>query len=155
MTEEKKKGFIAEFKEFINRGSVVDLAVGVVVGGAFTAIVNSLVNDIIMPAIGLLTGGIDFANLSVTVGDATLKYGNFIQNIINFFIVAFCIFLVVRVMNRMRENSSKSFANLAAKTAELKAKSDAKAAELKAKTDQKAAELKAKAEALKSKSKKS
>lgn len=129
MTEETtpKKGFIAEFKEFINRGSVVDLAVGVVVGGAFTAIVNSLVNDIIMPAIGLLTGGIDFAGLAVTVGDATLRYGNFIQNIINFFIVAFCIFIVVRAMNRMRENSNKRLANLAAKTAGLKDKFKKKA----------------------------
>lgn len=105
--KEVKKGFLQEFKEFINRGSVVDLAVGVVVGGAFTAIVNSLVNDIITPLIGLIMGGIDFSNLSLTVGDASIAYGNFIQNIINFIIVAFAIFCVVKVMNKMHERSEK------------------------------------------------
>lgn len=103
--EETKKGFIQEFKEFINRGSVVDLAVGVVIGGAFTAIVNSLVNDIISPLIGLILGGINFGSLSFTVKDATVGYGNFIQNVINFLIVAFAIFVVVKVMNRMHEAS--------------------------------------------------
>ena len=122
MTEEKKKGFIAEFKEFINRGSVIDLAVGVVVGGAFTAIVNSLVNDIITPLIGLILGGVNFSGLAITVGDANVMYGNFIQNIINFIIVAFCIFCVVRAMNRMRERSEKANARLLEKAASLKEK---------------------------------
>ena len=106
-TEPKKKGFLTEFKEFINRGSVVDLAVGVVVGGAFTSIVDSLVNDIITPLIGLIMGGVDFSSLSINVKDATVSYGNFIQNIINFIIVAFAIFVVVKVMNRMHEASEK------------------------------------------------
>ena len=84
MKDEKKKGFIAEFKEFISRGNVLDMAVGVIVGGAFTAIVTSLVNDILMPLIGLLTGGADFSSLKVTVGNpigdvapATINYGIF------------------------------------------------------------------------------
>ena len=88
---EEKKGFIAEFKEFISRGSVIDLAVGVIIGGAFTAIVTSLVNDIIMPIIGLLFGGIDFTSLryiiTPAVGDtpeAAIYYGNFIQSVVNF-----------------------------------------------------------------------
>ena len=100
-------GIVKEFKEFINRGSVVDLAVGVVVGGAFTSIVDSLVNDIITPLIGLIMGGVDFSSLSINVKDATVSYGNFIQNIINFIIVAFAIFVVVKVMNRMHEASEK------------------------------------------------
>ena len=140
MTEEKKKGFIAEFKEFINRGSVIDLAVGVVVGGAFTAIVNSLVNDIITPLIGLILGGVDFSGLSITVKDASIHYGMFIQNVINFIIVAFCIFLVVRFMNRMREKNEKNLGKLAEKAKALKEKT--------------AADLKAKTEELKEKSKK-
>ena len=100
------KGFIAEFKEFISRGSVVDLAVGVVIGGAFTAFVTSLVNDIIMPVIGLLFGGIDFTSLryviTPAVGDtpeAAIYYGNFIQSIVNFLLIAFVIFTVVKAIN--------------------------------------------------------
>ena len=106
--KEKQSAFFKEFKEFINRGSVIDLAVGVVVGGAFTTIVNSLVNDIIMPIVGLLAGGVDFTNLKIVIPNffgaedaATIAYGNFIQNVINFIIIAFCIFLVVKFMNRM------------------------------------------------------
>ena len=74
-----------EFKEFISKGNVLDLAVGVIVGGAFGKIVTSLVDDIIMPIIGLIIGGIDFSGLSLKIGDATVKYGMFIQNIVNFF----------------------------------------------------------------------
>ena len=144
MTEEKKKGFIAEFKEFINRGSVIDLAVGVVVGGAFTSIVNSLVNDIITPLIGLILGGVDFSGLSLTVKDASINYGMFIQNIINFLIVAFCIFLVVRIMNRMRETNEKSLKKLADRAKDLAEKSKAKAEELSEKSKAKAEELKEK-----------
>ena len=83
-----------EFKEFISKGNVLDLAVGVIVGGAFGKIVTSLVDDIIMPIIGLIIGGIDFSGLSLKIGDATVKYGMFIQNIVNFLIIAFSIFLV-------------------------------------------------------------
>ena len=75
---------IKEFREFIMRGNVMDLAVAVIIGGAFTAIVNSLVNDIIMPIIGIILGGVDFTSLAITVGSAVITYGNFIQAIINF-----------------------------------------------------------------------
>ncbi len=105
--EEEKKGFFGEFKEFISRGNVVDMAVGVVVGGAFTAIVNSLVNDIIMPIIGALTGGVDFNSLSIKVGEASINYGLFIQNIVYFILVAFVIFLVVKGINKMRRKEAE------------------------------------------------
>ena len=91
-----------EFKEFISKGNVLDLAVGVIVGGAFGKIVTSLVDDIIMPIIGLIIGGIDFSGLSLKIGDATVKYGMFIQNIVNFLIIAFSILLVVKAVNKMR-----------------------------------------------------
>ncbi len=84
------------------RGNVMDLAIAVIIGGAFGAIITSLVNDIIMPLIGLLMGGIDFSSLSITVGDAVIKYGAFIQAVINFIIIALVIFLLVRAMNRMK-----------------------------------------------------
>ena len=92
-----------EFRDFINRGNVIDLAVAVILGGAFTAIVNSLVADIIMPIIGVLLGGVDFTALAITVGDANITYGNFIQAIINFLLIAFVIFLIVRSLNRMKK----------------------------------------------------
>lgn len=91
-----------EFKEFISKGNVLDLAVGVIVGGAFGKIVTSLVDDIIMPIIGLIIGGIDFSGLSLKIGEATVKYGMFIQNVVNFLIIAFSIFLVVKAVNKMR-----------------------------------------------------
>lgn len=91
-----------EFKDFINKGNVVDLAVGVALATAFTAIVASLTNDIIMPFVGILMGGIDFSALSFQVGDATIAYGNFIQAIISFLIIAFVLFLVVKGYNRMQ-----------------------------------------------------
>ena len=95
------KNIIKEFKEFIARGNVVDLAVGVIIGSAFGKIVTSLVNDIIMPFIGVILGGIDFTNLTLKFKDATIYYGNFIQNIIDFLIVAFCIFIFVKVVNAL------------------------------------------------------
>lgn len=105
---EEKKSFKEEFIEFINRGSVVDLAVGVAVGGAFTAIVNSLVNDIIMPIVGLIGGGVDFTQLAIRIpnffgnGDeAVIAYGNFIQNVVQFLIIAWVIFLIIKGMNRI------------------------------------------------------
>ena len=103
--EIKKKGgkFIGEFKEFISKGDVVDLAVGVIIGGAFGKIVTSLVDNILMPLIGLVIGGVDFSGLSFKVKDATISYGLFIQNVIDFLIVAFCIFLFVKSINRMKE----------------------------------------------------
>ncbi len=91
-----------EFKEFIQRGSVIDLAVGVIIGGAFGAIVTSLVNDILMPLVGIVLGGVDFTQLSIQVGEATILYGNFIQAIVNFVIIAFVIFLIVRSYNKLQ-----------------------------------------------------
>ncbi len=93
------KGFIKEFKEFISRGNVIDLAVAVVIGGAFTKIVNSLVNDIIMPIIGVIIGGINFEHLMVTVGTAEIKYGMFIQAVVNFLLIAFVIFSIIKAIN--------------------------------------------------------
>ncbi len=105
-------GFIKEFKEFAMRGNVMDMAVGVIIGGAFGKIVTSLVDDVLMPAIGMLTGGIDLSGLAYKVmlpaldggepiAGATIKYGAFIQNIIDFLIIAFCIFLMIKAMNKL------------------------------------------------------
>lgn len=88
------------FRTFISRGSVLDLAVAVIIGTAFTAIVTSLVDDVIMPFVGILLGGVDFTSLSITVGDAQIMYGNFIQALINFLIIAFVVFLIVRAINK-------------------------------------------------------
>lgn len=108
---------IKEFKEFISKGNVMDMAVGVIMGGAFGKIVSSLVNDLLMPLIGLLLGGIDFSNLFIALdggnyaslaaaeeaGAALFKYGAFIQNIIDFLIIAFCIFLMVKAFNKTKK----------------------------------------------------
>lgn len=98
---------IKEFKEFIMRGNVIDLAVGVIVGAAFQKIVSSLVDNILMPVVGMIIGGIDFTSLSVMVGTAEIKYGLFIQNIIDFLIVAFVLFLVVKAMNTAKKTAEK------------------------------------------------
>ncbi len=102
---EAPKKLWQEFKEFINRGNVMNLAVGVMIGGAFSAIVTSLVNDIIMPIVSLFTGGLDFASLCVTLGEgenaATLNYGAFISAIINFLIIAAVIFMMVKIITKM------------------------------------------------------
>lgn len=92
---------IKEFKDFISRGNVMDLAVSVIMGAAFTAIVQSLVSNLINPLIGLFLGKIDLSNLVFKVGDATFKYGTFIESIINFLIIAFVVFLLVKVMNKI------------------------------------------------------
>ncbi len=96
-----------EFKKFIMRGNVLDLAVGVIVGGAFSSIVTSLVNNIFTPLIGIILGGKDFSNLSITVGSANIMYGAFIQSIIDFLIVAVCLFLVVKVVNKLSSDVQK------------------------------------------------
>ncbi len=101
--KEKAKGIVKEFKEFISRGNVIDMAVGVIIGAAFGKIVSSLVDDILMPLIGAILGGLDFTSLTVKIGDATVCYGNFIQNIVDFLIVAFCIFLIVKAMNKFKK----------------------------------------------------
>jgi len=93
---------IQEFKDFIDRGNVIDLAVAVIIGGAFGAIINSLVKDIIMPLIGVLMGGTDLATLSIQVGEAIILYGSFLQAIVNFLIIALVLFLIVRSYNKMQ-----------------------------------------------------
>ena len=92
---------IKEFKKFIARGNVIDLAVGVIIGGAFGKIVSSLVDNILMPLIGLIIGGINFSNLAIKIKDTTISYGLFIQNVVDFLIVAFCIFLIVKLINKI------------------------------------------------------
>ena len=94
---------LKEFKEFVMRGNVLDLAVAVIIGGAFGKIVGSLVNDIIMPLIGLLMGGVNFSELSVTVGAAQVKWGMFVQTVIDFLVIAFVIFLIVKAVNNMKK----------------------------------------------------
>ncbi len=111
--KKKEPKVLKEFKEFINRGSVVDLAVGIIIGGAFTSIVNSLVNDVVMPVVSMLIGGFDFSNLKITIPayidgiePATINYGNFITAVINFLIIAFVIFIMVRTLNNMKKKSA-------------------------------------------------
>jgi large conductance mechanosensitive channel len=98
----------AEFRKFIARGNVIDLAVAVILGAAFTAIVTSLTDDIIMPLIGVVLGGVDFTTLSIQVGEATVAYGLFIQAIINFLLIALVLFVMVRSINKMQELSKKA-----------------------------------------------
>ena len=114
-------GFIKEFKEFAVKGNVMDMAVGVIIGGAFGKIVTSLVNDVLMPVIGKLTGGVSFVDLFVNLGDGNYKtlaeakeagaavfaYGQFIQNIIDFLIVAFCIFMMIKGMNKLTKKKEE------------------------------------------------
>ena len=105
------KGFFEEFKKFISRGNVMDMAVGVIIGGAFTAIVNSLVNDIFMPLLSLITGGLDIAGMSVSFGSgegaATLNYGAFLSAIINFLLIAFVVFCMIKLINGAKDKMSK------------------------------------------------
>ena len=112
----EKKGIVAEFKEFITRGNVMDMAVGIIMGSAFTAIVKSLVDDVLMPVIGILFGGIDFTSLKVVlraadeaagIEEAAIKYGNFIQNIVSFLLIAVVIFLMVKGMNKLRRKKEE------------------------------------------------
>ena len=114
-------GFIKEFKEFAMKGNVMDMAVGVIIGGAFGKIVSSLVDDVLMPIIGKLTGGVSFVDMFVTLGDGDYKtlaaakeagaavfaYGQFIQNIVDFLIVAFCIFLMLKGINKMNRKKEE------------------------------------------------
>lgn len=104
-----KKGskIVGEFKTFISKGNVVDLAVGVIIGTAFSKIVTSLVNDIIMPLIGVIIGGLNFSQLTIKVNEATINYGMFIQNIIDFFIIAICIFIMVKIINKLNRKKEE------------------------------------------------
>lgn len=99
---------IQEFKEFISRGNVIDLAVGVIIGGAFGKIVSSLVDDVLMPLIGICLGGLDFKGLSIEIGNASINYGMFLQNIVDFLIIAFCIFMFIKIINKItRKNKNE------------------------------------------------
>ena len=109
-----------EFKTFIMRGNVMDLAVGVIIGAAFGKIVTSLVNDILMPLIGVLLGKVNFTDLSVKIGSSTIKYGMFIQNIVDFLIVAFCIFVMVKIINKIINKKEEKKEEKSVKTDELK-----------------------------------
>lgn len=101
------KKFFAEFREFISRGNAMSMAIGVIIGGAFTALVNSLVNDLINPFLGLITGGFKFDELSFGVGDAQFLYGAFITAVINFLLTAFALFLIVKAMNKLHFGKKK------------------------------------------------
>jgi large conductance mechanosensitive channel len=108
-------GMMSEFKSFAMRGNVVDMAVGIVIGGAFGKIVSSFVNDVLMPPIGMLMGGVDFSDLAVTLQEAsgdvaavTLNYGSFIQTVVDFLIIAFAIFMVIKAMNNMKKKEEEA-----------------------------------------------
>lgn len=98
----EKKGFIAEFKEFAMKGNIIDVAIGMVIGSAFSGIVTSLVEDLITPLLGILIGKVDFSGLSVTVGSAQIMYGKFIQSCFSFFLIAMSIFLCIKAANKAR-----------------------------------------------------
>jgi large conductance mechanosensitive channel len=119
-------GIIQEFKTFAMRGNVVDMAVGIIIGGAFGKIVSSFVADVIMPPIGVLVGNVDFTNLSITIkqtaGDVaavTLNYGKFIQSVVDFVIIAFAIFLMIKVMNSLQKKKEAAPAAPPAPSAEV------------------------------------
>ena len=114
------KTFMKEFKEFISRGNVMDMAVGVIIGGTFTAIVHSLVTDIFMPVLSLITGGIDFSSLAIVLGNgenaATLNYGAFIAAVINFLLIALVIFVLIKVLNKLSRKKPEAPAAPTTKT---------------------------------------
>ena len=108
------KNFIEEFKAFALRGNVMDMAIGVIIGGAFQKIISSLVNDIIMPVVSLIVGGVDFRNLEITIPNffgqdsaAHIHYGSFLQNMVDFIIIAFCVFIIVKLVNKFSKNFKK------------------------------------------------
>lgn len=115
---------VDEFKAFALRGNVFDVAVGVIIGGAFGKIVTSLVGDVLMPMIGILIGGVDFSGLSLHIGDADIKYGSFIQNIIDFLIVAICIFALIKLINIIFKKKEEDKTTPAQPTEEVKLLSD-------------------------------
>lgn len=101
------KKFIEEFKAFAVKGNVLDMAVGVIIGGAFTSIVNSLVADVFTPILGMITGGIDFSNLSFGILDAQIMIGNFLNAVISFLLTAFCVFLIVKAVNKITKKKEE------------------------------------------------
>lgn len=112
--------FIKEFKEFAVKGNMLDMAVGIIIGAAFGKIVSSLVDNVLMPLIGTLTGGIDLTTLAITVGEANIEYGIFLQNIIDFIIVAFSIFIMIKAINRLNRKKEEAPAAPAAPPAPTK-----------------------------------
>lgn len=108
---EKGNSTLKEFKQFISRGNVIDLAVGVIIGSAFgkivTSIVTSIVNDILMPIIGIMIGGLNFSSLVIRVGNATIRYGAFLQNVIDFLIVAACIFIFIKILSKLSKKKEQ------------------------------------------------
>lgn len=102
------KAFIREFKTFLNRGNVLDLAVGVIIGGAFKSITDSLTNDILMPLLGLLVNRVSFSDLTLTLGSATIAYGSFIEAVLNFIIMAFAVFCLVKAFNRLHRKKEEA-----------------------------------------------
>ena len=111
---------IKEFKDFISRGNVVDMTVGIIVGAAFTSIVKSLVNNLVDPLIGIFVGKIDLSNLVLTIGDAQFKYGSFLNSVINFLIISFVVFLMVKAINRFRKKKEEEPAKLSEEAQYLK-----------------------------------
>lgn len=112
--------FIKEFKEFAVKGNMLDMAVGIIIGAAFGKIVSSLVDNVLMPLIGTLTGGIDLTTLAITVGEANIEYGIFLQNVIDFIIVAFSIFIMIKAINRLNRKKEEAPAAPAAPPAPTK-----------------------------------
>ena len=106
------KGFMEEFKDFIAKGNVMDMAVGVIIGGAFGKIVSSLVENILMPLIGIILGGVNFSDLSVTVGTAEVKYGVFLQSVFDFLIIAFVIFVMIKQISKVTDKFKKKEAEV-------------------------------------------
>ena len=102
------RAFISEFKTFIARGNVLDMAVGVIIGGAFKAIADSLTNDILMPLLGILVGRVSFSDLTLTLGEARIAYGNFIEAVLNFLIMAFAVFCIVKAVNRFHRKKEEA-----------------------------------------------
>ena len=98
---------IGEFRKFISRGAVLDMAIGVIIGSAFSKIVSSLVDDIFMPLLGVILGGLDFSGLSIKIGDASIMYGSFIQSVVDFLIIAVCIFVMVKIVTNIRDRADK------------------------------------------------
>ena len=102
------RAFISEFKTFIARGNVLDMAVGVIIGGAFKAIADSLTNDILMPLLGILVGRVSFSDLTLTLGEAQIAYGNFLEAVLNFLIMAFAVFCIVKAVNRFHRKKAEA-----------------------------------------------
>ena len=102
------KQFFEEFKKFIARGNVMDMAVGVIIGGAFSSITTSLINDVIMPLLGIFTGSISFSTLTLTINEAVIAYGNFIQAVLNFLVMAFVVFCMIKTLNRFHRKKEET-----------------------------------------------